>query len=183
MSFACGGSINNGSILTTLESIMNPFSSILAPFWRHLASLCHQAVLCVLLAPLAGGTVFPLQVVAGQNGLVSADSSSSQRLLAADLPEPLPEFDPDNPQAIGIILAFRRWPDEGERRIILEKAAAAGLTKTDEISRFKIWLFQWGEWRKAAEAEKVCRTLRDLSSLKYCEPDSLLGPAAGPVKE
>ena len=136
----------------------------------------------LLLAPLAGGTIFPLQDATGQTSLVSAESSSSQRPAVVELPEPLPEFDPDNPQAIGIILGFHRWPDEDERRIILEKTTEAGLTKTDEIPRFKIWLFQWGEWRKAAEAEKVCRSLPDLSSLEYCEPDSLLGPAAGPEK-
>ena len=78
---------------------------------------------------------------------------------------------------MGIILAFHRWPDEDERRIILEKTAAAGLTKTEEIPRFKIWLFEWGEWRKAAAAEKICRSLQDLSPVDYCEPDFLLGPA------
>ena len=162
---------------------MHPFSDILDPFWRHLASLCNQAVFCVLVAQLGGGTVFPLQDAYGQTRLALADSSSSQRLLAANLPEPLPEFDPDNPQAIGIILAFHRWPDEDEQIIILGKTRDAGLTKTEEIPRFKIWLFQWGEWRKAAMAEKVCRTLWDISSLEYCEPDSLLGPATGSVKE
>ena len=162
---------------------MNPFSGILAPFWRHLASLCHQAVLCVLVAQLGGGAVFPLQDAYGQTRLVFDDSSSSQRPAVVELPEPLPEFDPDNPQAIGIILVFHRWPDDEDKRIILEKAAAAGLTKTDEIPRFKMWLFQWSEWQKAAEAEKFCRNLPELSSLDYCEPDSLLGPAAGSVRE
>ena len=162
---------------------MHTFSTFLANFWSYFAPFWRHAVLCLLLAQLVGGTIFPLQDAAGQNGLVSAESSSSQRLLAADFPEPLPEFDPDNPQAIGIILAFHRWPDDDEQKIILEKTGDAGLTKTDEIPRFKIWLFQWGEWRKAAEAEKVCRTLQDLSSLDYCEPDSLLGPVAGSVRE
>ena len=55
--------------------------------------------------------------------------------------------------------------------------------KTEEIPRFKTWIFEWGEWRKAAEAEKICRSLPDLSSLEYCEPDSLLGPAAGSVNK
>ena len=55
--------------------------------------------------------------------------------------------------------------------------------KTEEIPRFKIWLFEWVEWRKAATAQKVCRRLRDLSFVEYCEPDSLLGPAAGSVNK
>lgn len=135
----------------------------------------------VLVAQLAGGTIIPLQDAAGQTRHVLAGSSSSQRpvtLAETKLPEPLPEFDPDNPQAIGIILAFHRWPDEDERRIILEKTTEAGLRKTNEIPRFKMWLFAWDEWRKAAAAEKVCRSLQALSFVEYCEPDSLLGPAA-----
>ena len=140
----------------------------------------------MLLAQLAGGTIFPLQDAAGQIRPVLAGSLSSQRpvpVAETKVPEPLPEFDPDNPLAIGIILAFHRWPDEDEQRIILEKTREAGLTKTKEIPRFKIWLFEWDEWRKAATAEKVCRSLPALSSLEYCEPDSLLGPAAGSVNK
>ena len=128
----------------------------------------HPAVLCfLLLAQLAGGTVFPLKAGAGQKSFGLADPSSLQRHVAvaeAETPEPLPEFDPDNPLAKGIILAFHRWPDEDEQRIILEKTREAGLTKTEEIPRFKIWLFEWDEWRKAATAQKVCRSLTDLSS-------------------
>ncbi|MCY4613929.1 MAG: hypothetical protein OXB94_09970 [Nitrospira sp.] len=136
----------------------------------------------VLLAPLAGGTIIPLQDATGQTRPALAGSSSWQRPVVPvgerKLPEHLPEFDPDNPQAIGIILAFHRRPDADEQEIILEKTAEAGLTKTDEIPRFKMWLFQWGEWRKAAAAEKVCLSLQDLAPVDYCEPDSLLGPAA-----
>ena len=166
---------------------MHTFSDVLGHFWCCFAPFCHPAILCVLLlAQLAGGAVFPLQDAAGQTRPVLADSSSSQRpvpVAETKVPEPLPEFDPDNPLAIGIILAFHRWPDEDEQRIILEKTREAGLTKTEEIPRFKIWLFEWDEWRKAATAEKVCRSLPDLSSLEYCEPDSLLGPAAGSVNK
>lgn len=138
----------------------------------------------VLAAQFAGGTVFALQDASGQTGPVLADPPSSQLAVAeTQYPEPLPEFDPDNPLAIGIILAFHRWPDEEERTIILEKTREAGLTKTEEIPRFKIWLFAWDDWQKAATAEKVCRSLQDLTSLDYCEPDSLLGPATGAVRE
>ena len=136
----------------------------------------------VLATQFAGGTAFALQDAVGQNSPVLAGSSSTQRPVAVaetKYPEPLPEFDPDNPQAIGIILAFHRWPDEEERKIILEKTTEAGLSKTEEIPRFKIWLFAWDDWQKAETAEKVCRRLPDLTSLEYCEPDSLLGPATG----
>ncbi len=147
----------------------------------------HPAVLCVVLvAQFACGAVFPLQDAAGQTRPVLGDSSSSQRPVAVaetKIPEPLPEFDPDNPLAIGIILAFHGRPDEDEQRIILEKTREAGLTKTEEIPRFKIWLFEWGEWRKATAAEEVCLSLQDLSFVDYCEPDSLLGPATGSVNE
>ncbi len=157
---------------------MHTFRYFFTHFWGNLAAFWRLAVLCLLLAQLAGGTVFSLQNAAGQTRPVLAESASSQRLLTVGerkFPEPLPEFDPDNPQAIGIILAFHRWPDEDEQTIILAKTREAGLTKTEEIPRFKIWLFEWGEWRKAAAAEKICRSLDSLSSLEYCEPDSLLG--------
>ena len=141
----------------------------------------HPAVLCVVLvAQFACGTVFPLQDAAGQKSLGLADPSSSQRPVPAaetKIPEPLPEFDPDNPQAIGIILVFHRRPDEDEQTIILEKTRNAGLTKAKEIPRFKTWLFAWDEWRKAAAAEKVCRSLIAFPFVDYCEPDVLLGPA------
>ena len=65
----------------------------------------------------------------------------------------------------------------------LKRQRQRDLTKTEEIPRFKIWLFEWDEWRKAATAEKICRSLRDLSFVDYCEPDSLLGPAAGSVNK
>ena len=165
---------------------MHTFRLFLALFRRCFPPFWRLAVLCLLLALLAGGTVFSLQNATGQTRPVLAESASSQRLLTVGerkLPEPPPEFDPDNPLAIGIILAFHRWPDADEQRIILEKTREAGLTKTEEIPRFKIWLFEWDEWRKAATAEKVCRSLSDLSSLEYCEPDSLLGPATGSVNE
>lgn len=163
---------------------MHHYRAIFTHFCRSFAHLCRQAVLCVLLALFAVGTVFPLQVAAGQSGLVSAESSSSQRADAeTKIPDSVPEFDPDNPLAIGIILGFHRWPDEEERKIILEKTTEAGLTKTDEISRFKMWLFAWDDWQKAETAEKFCRSLPDLTSLEYCEPDSLLGPATGSASE
>ncbi len=138
----------------------------------------------VLVALFAGGTAFPLQDAAGQTSPVLADPPSAQLApVEPEKPKPLPDFDPENPQAIGIILAFHRWPDEDERRIILEETAEAGLAKTEEIPRFKIWLFEWGDWQKAETAEKFCRNLPDLSSLEYCEPDELLGPATGSGKE
>lgn len=144
----------------------------------------HSAVLCLLLlVQFAGGLGFPLKDAAGQTNLILAESSSSQRAGAeTQIPEPLPEFDPDNPLAIGIILAFHRWPDEDEQTIIFEKTTEAGLTKTDEIPRFKMWLFAWDDWKQAATAEKVCRTLKALPFVEYCEPDSLLGPATGAVQ-
>lgn len=138
----------------------------------------------VLVALFAGGRAFPLQEAAGQTSPVLADRPSAQLVpVEPEKPETLPDFDPENPLAIGIILAFHRWPDKEEQTLILEKTKEAGLTKTEEIPRFKIWLFEWGDWQKAETAEKFCRNLPDLSSVDYCEPDSLLGPATGSVKE
>ena len=62
----------------------------------------------VLVALFAGGKAFPLQEAAGQTSPVLADPPSAQlapvAAVESEKPEPLPEFDPDNPQAIGIIL-------------------------------------------------------------------------------
>ena len=88
----------------------------------------------------------------------------------------IPEFDPKNPKARGMILSFHHWPDEEEAAAILQKTTAAGLNKTKKIERFKVWVFEWPEWREGREAQEVCKSLPELSSLAYCEPDYLLGP-------
>ena len=92
-------------------------------------------------------------------------------------PGDVPAFDGEKPQAHGIILTFHRWPDEQETAIILQKTADADLKKTKEFERFKAWVFGWREVREGLKAQKVCNSLRELSSLAHCEPDYLLGPA------
>jgi len=89
----------------------------------------------------------------------------------------VPAFDRENLKARGIILSFHRWPDKEETASLLQKTAAAGLKKTAEIERFKVWVFEWPEWREGGEAQEVCKSLPQLFSLEYCEPDYLLGPA------
>ena len=168
---------------------MHTFSDVLAHLWCRFAPFCHPVVHLFIVADPVGrwNSGLPLgRRLPAKQDLSLADSSSTQRPVAVaetKIPEPLPEFDPDNPLAIGIILAFHRWPDEDEQRIILEKTTKAGLTKTEEIPRFKTWIFEWAEWRKAATAQKVCRSLQGLSFVEYCEPDSLLGPATGSVNK
>ena len=44
----------------------------------------------------------------------------------------------------------------------------------------KFGVFEWPDWRKVSEAQKVCDNLPGISSLNYCEPDYLNGPAASP---
>jgi len=92
----------------------------------------------------------------------------------------VPAFDREHLKARGIILSFHRWPDEKEVSALLQKTTAAGLNKTAEIERFKVWVFEWPELREGIEAQEVCASLPSLSSLVYCEPDYLLDPA-GPV--
>ena len=89
----------------------------------------------------------------------------------------VPVFDRKNLKAGGIILSFHRWPDEEETAAILQKTTAAGLKKTKKIERFKVWVFEWLELREGITAREVCDSLPQLSSLAYCEPDYLLGPA------
>jgi hypothetical protein len=105
----------------------------------------------LLLASVAGGTEVPLGDV--------------------------PAFDREKPQANGIILTFHRWPNKKETAVILQKTTGAGLQKTEEFERFKAWVFEWPELREGMKAQKICNSLPELSSLDYCEPDFLLGPA------
>ena len=109
--------------------------------------------------------------------LVSADTVlqnlESQRELQAEIPK----FDIDNPMAIGIILKFHQWPSEQEEALILEKLKGTNLQKTMEFEIFKMWVFEWPEWHKASKAEKVCDSLPKISSLEYCTPEYLNGPA------
>jgi len=86
-------------------------------------------------------------------------------------------LDRDNPKASGIILSFHHWPDEDETATLLQKTAAAGLNKTKEIEGFKIWVFEWPELQEGIKAQEICDNLPQISSLAYCEPDYLLGPA------
>ena len=89
----------------------------------------------------------------------------------------VPVFDRENPKAGGIILLFHHWPGEKEAAALLQKITAAGLNKTEEFERFKIWVFEWPELREGMKAQKVCDSLPQLDSLEHCEPDYLLGPA------
>ena len=88
----------------------------------------------------------------------------------------IPMLDRENPKAGGIILSFHRWPDEEEAAALLQKTTAAGLNETKKIERFKAWVFEWPELREGREAQEVCDSLPQISSLAYCEPDYLLGP-------
>ena len=100
--------------------------------------------------------------------------SAPQREMAAKSD---PVFDRDNPQAKGVILSFKRWPNQEETATILKKLTEKGLKKKSELPRFKVWIFEWPEWRKGLEAERVCEAISELLFLDYCEPDYLLGPA------
>ena len=108
--------------------------------------------------------------------------STSQPSLKSKDEIPVPKFDRNNPQAIGLILAFHHWPKDKEKTIILKKLTEAGLKKKSEYKRDKTWVFKWPEWHKAIDAKKLCKELSTLSSVDYCEPNYLLGPARSKKK-
>jgi len=90
----------------------------------------------------------------------------------------VPPSDNDEPQAQGIILAFKVWSLEKKNQTSLfEKLTQAGLKKNAEFKRFKIWIFEWPELHDAIKAEKLCDELSTLFFVDYCEPDYLLEPA------
>ena len=77
----------------------------------------------------------------------------------------------------GLILAFKNWPSEKEEALILKKIEKADLKKKSELKEFKTWVFEWTDWHIKEEAEKLCEEFSSLSSIDYCEPDSLQSPA------
>ena len=101
-----------------------------------------------------------------------------------EAPESFPVFDRDNSQAKGVILTFKHWPlNQKEKELVLKKLSATDLKKESEYPRFKSWVFEWPDWRKGLEAERVCQAVSDLPFLDYCEPDYLLGPANKPLQD
>ena len=84
---------------------------------------------------------------------------------------------------IGLILAFTSWPEGKEKEALLKQLQEAGLKKKAEHKAFKTWVFEWPDWRKAEEAEQICKKISKLSVLDYCEPDSLLEPATGKLRK
>lgn len=78
-------------------------------------------------------------------------------------------------KARGVILKFHYWPNSKQNHKLLQILEAEGLGKTKAIESFKIWLFEWsGDLRSHKKALHVCENLPEMSSLDYCEPNSLL---------
>ncbi len=104
--------------------------------------------------------------------------------LTEELVEP-PDFGEKGPPAKGIILAFKHWPlSKEESKAILKKANALELSKINEYSIFKSYVFEWAEWKNAEQAIRACEGFADFSNiLDYCEPDFLLSPATGLLRK
>ena len=83
-----------------------------------------------------------------------------------------------NSQAKGVIITFHTWPSETEKSSLLGVLQVAKLTKKVEIERFKAWVYEWNQLVDESSALKVCNDLLrlNISSVKYCEPDSLITP-------
>lgn len=116
-------------------------------------------------------------VKGSQQGTAKAASQSPVEGTQENIPESVFELNKKEPQAIGLILAFKHWPlKAGEKKLIRKKTKKAGLKKKSELERFKTWVFEWPKWRKGLEAEKLCEDFSTLAFLDYCEPDYLLEP-------
>lgn len=91
----------------------------------------------------------------------------------------IPRFDANEPVAKGVILGFHRWPDAEEEAVLHETLAGAGLEPSEEFARFRVRVFDWPGWRAAERATAVCEEIvaLALTSLDYCEPNALVGPA------
>ena len=145
------------------------------------------------------GARSPLENKVSQKRLLLVDSSSSKSAVEGsqkrdsksvstspaegiqeEIPESIFDLNKKEPQAKGLILAFKSWPlKEKEKALILKKTNKAGLKKKSELERFKTWVFEWPKWHKGLEAEKFCKEVSNLSFLDYCEPEYLLEPGTG----
>ena len=86
-----------------------------------------------------------------------------------------------NDQAAGIIIQFHKWPDKEEMNLLVKHLGNKGLVKGLKIDSLKMYSFKWSEVGKVAEAKKLCTELSKLSgisSIKYCEPDSIVQATA-----
>ena len=119
-----------------------------------------------------------------QQGVSTSVSKSPAEGAQQEIPESVFKLNKKEPQAKGIILAFKHWPlKKEEKELIREKTAKVGLKEKSEMERFKTWVFEWPKWHKAIEAEKICKEFSSLSFLDYCEPDYFLEPATGYIRK
>ena len=97
---------------------------------------------------------------------------------------PVPEFDRKNPQARGVVVAFKQYPaSEIDQDRLIKKMKGWGLEKSEEFPLFKSWVFKWEGWRAGSEAQKICEDLSGTVFLEDCDPDLLTGPATGLIRK
>ncbi len=117
--------------------------------------------------------------------LAAADPSRGAAAPALEPPSsPVPVFDRKNPQARGVVAAFKSYPaSEIDQDRLIKKLREYGLEKTEDFPLFKSWVFSWRGWRPGGEAQKICEDLSGMAFLEGCDPDLLAGPATGLIRK
>ncbi len=91
--------------------------------------------------------------------------------------ETAPEYDEDNPQSNGILVAFYHWPlTEEQQKIILQITQSVGLKPKEQLWRLKRWVFLWDEWYPEIKAEKACDKFKNVSFVRICATNGVLVP-------
>ncbi|MDE0118967.1 MAG: hypothetical protein OXM55_03035 [Bdellovibrionales bacterium] len=79
--------------------------------------------------------------------------------------------------AQGVMLTFKKYPvPDKERDLIIKKLKAAGLSKYEEIKRFKMWIYNWKKAKTELQAERLCKELLFFSIIVSCESNALAHP-------
>lgn len=142
------------------------------PFKKLSGPLVFLALAFFLSAPV----FFPREARADQGGEAAGQAMKQP-------PGPVPVFDRKNPQARGVVAAFKNYPaGEIDQDRLIKKMREYGLEKTEELPFFKSWVFEWRGLRPESEAQKVCKELSGAAFLESCDPDLLAGPAGAVIR-
>ena len=79
--------------------------------------------------------------------------------------------------AQGVMLTFKTYPvPNKERQLIIKKLNDAGLSRDQEIERFKMWIYNWKKVKTNLQVERICKELLFFSIIENCESNALAHP-------
>ncbi|MDE0518114.1 MAG: hypothetical protein OXH36_00960 [Bdellovibrionales bacterium] len=77
----------------------------------------------------------------------------------------------------GVMLTFKKYPvPDKDKELIINKLKKAGLSKYEEIKRFKMWIYNWKKAKTELQVERLCKELLFFSIIENCESNALAHP-------